>query len=135
MQKIYDTTTAKGKLQIINAYRQAVESSPNLSFKSFCDDECIDCYGLLMHWSNRHNISLKDIRRQTGPVHAQECPTFIQVRPRQQSVFPIMGKVSITFPDGINLTLQETGVQEVIALLEAYQSRHQAEGGAASCSL
>lgn len=39
------------------------------------------------------------------------------------------------FPDGVNLTLQESGVEEVIALLDVYQIRHQAEGGARSCSL
>ena len=51
--------------------------------------------------------------------------------PSGRSGFSNLRGVSITFPDGVNLTLQESSVESVISLLTVYQSRR---GGAEPCS-
>jgi len=136
MQQLYDTSSPAGKLQAIDGYRQAVQDRPGLSFKSFCDQSGIINYKPLLWWCNEHDISVMAIQRGRESKCSDKTPTFIQIRPRSNTVsIPMLRNVSITFPDGVNLTLQESGVSEVIALLGAYQSRHQAEGGARECSL
>ena len=138
MNQSYDTTTPEGKEQVIEAYRKEVKSNPKLSLKSFCDRIGLsDGYKHVLWWANSHGISIYEIQRgteQEGKANHDQ-PTFIQVQPSRQSSSSRLKAVSITFPDGVNLTLQESGVTEIIALLDAYRSRHQTEGGAASCSL
>ena len=138
MAKNYDSSTTDGKHEILNAYIHAVELSRGLCFKSFCEQIGLSLpeYKQVLYWSGDHGYSIKGIRYGENCSSApSEIPAFIQVRPRQQSVSLMLGKVSINFPDGINLTLQETGIEEVIALLDTYKSRHNAEGGTSSCSL
>ena len=57
--------------------------------------------------------------------------TFIQFVPSGKSTSGNLRGVSITFPDGVNLTLQESSVENVISLLNIYSSRL---GGAKPCS-
>ena len=56
-----------------------------------------------------------------------------EVQPSQQSFSSRLKAVSITFPDGVNLKHLESGVAEMIALLDSYRSSHKAEGGATPC--
>ena len=137
MGKIYDASTSDGKHEILKAYIQAAELSRGLSFKSFCEQIGLSSldYKQVLYWSGDHGYSIKGIRYGDNSSSVSEGPTFIQVRPRMQSVFPVLGKVSINFPDGINLTLQEAGIEQVITLLDTYKSRHNVEGGASLCSL
>ncbi len=138
MNQSYSTTTPEGKRQVIDAYRRAVKSNPKLSLKSFCYEIGLgDGYKHVLWWANGQGISIYGIQRGSdqGNKADLDCPTFIQVKPVQRTVSSSLKAVSITFPDGINLSLQESGVEEVVALLDAYRSRHQAEGGAAPCSL
>ena len=52
-------------------------------------------------------------------------PAFVQFVPRQgiESSPSSLRGVSITFPDGVNLTLQECTTESVISLLTIYQQR------------
>jgi len=131
----YDTSSPEGKRKVIDGYRQAVKLSPGLSFKSFCDQSCIDKYKPMLWWANNHGIRILDIQHGKESIIRDVTPTFVQARPRSQSPLSVLRNVSITFPDGVNLTLQESGVEEVVALLDAYQSRHQVGGGTRECSL
>lgn len=131
MNQSYDTTTTEGKSQVIEAYREAVKSEA----KAFCDRLGLsDGYNYVRWWANRHGIFIDEIQRGEKGTPNQNQPTFIQVQPSRQSFSSRLKAVSITFPDGVNLTLQESDVAEVIALLDSYRSRHQAEGGATPCS-
>ena len=127
----YDTITPEGKSQVIEAYREAVKSEAGLSLKAFCNRLGLsNGYNYVRWWANRHGIFFYEIQRGEQGTPNQNQPTFIQVQPSWQSFSSRLKAVSITFPDGVNLTLQESGVAEVIAL----RSRHQAEGGATPCS-
>ena len=135
MNQSYDITTSEGKSQFIEAYRESVKSEAGLSLKAFCDRMGLsDGYTKVLSWANRRGVYIFEIHQGKRDTPNQNQPTFIQLQPSRQSFSSRLKVVSITFPDGINLTLQESGVAEVIALLDSYRSRHQAEGGATSCS-
>lgn len=136
MQGTIDTSSPDGKLKAIEEYRQAVASTPDLTFKSFCERRGITNYKQILWWSSGHGISIHEIRHggnsRTGDVTS---PTFIQFRPRPRGQASALRNISVTFPDGVNLTLQESGVEELVSLLLTYQSRKQATGGVVQCSL
>jgi len=120
-------------------YRKALRSDTYTTFCSFCRSRHVS-YDGIKKWASAQGISIMalkwEARGEVQPVRedASPSPTFIQFVPSPSRQSPVLRNVSITFPDGVNLTLQESGVTEVMALLDAYRSRHQAEGGAASCS-
>jgi len=137
MQAKFDTTTSEGKTAAIESYRAAISSEPELSFKEFCNRSGIENYDSLLWWCNRHHISVQSIQREAGKnqLDSSSSPTFIQFRPRPHSQSSTLKNISITFTDGVNLSLQESGVEDLVSLLTLYQSRKQAEGGASVCSL
>lgn len=136
MQQNYDTSTPEGKRQAIDEYRRAVTTTPGLSFKAFCDQSGISNYKPLLWWCNGQGISVYDIQRgkERSAKAGEATPTFIQFRPQARSHQSTLQSISITFPDGVNLTLQESGVEDLVSLLITYQSRKQAAGGAETCS-
>ena len=91
----------------------------------------------VIDWTKRHRISVLELRREARGETAgrSESPksdgTFIQFMPSGRSASSNLRGISITFPDGVNLTLQESSVESVISLLTVYQSRR---GGAEPCS-
>lgn len=115
-------------------YKRRLKDNPDLNLRVFCHEVHVD-YAGMSSWCNHHGVGLLKLRReaQTGMLTGEPM-TFIQVQP--SCTTPSSGSlylrgISITFPDGVNLTLQESSVESVISLLSIYQSR---QGGAASCS-
>ena len=135
MQTSYDTTTSKGKQDILDAYSEVLKTEPELSFSSFCRQAGVENHKHVLWWANGQGISIRSIQRDAKHVVELDRPSFIQIRPRPHENSPRLGNVSITFPDGVNITLRDSGIDEVISLLDIYRSRHHAEGGAGSCSL
>jgi len=145
MEEIISQRAVSRYCKIVQSYKEALKSNPDLRFKAYCNETHTHYYGAL-DWLKRNGISINEMRREarieiqtdlmpsTLP-DSSSAPTFVQFQPRRSAQSQRLGGVSITFPDGINLTLQESGVEEVIALLDAYQTRRQAEGGARPCSL
>ncbi len=72
MQGTIDTSSTDGKLKAIEEYRQAVASTPDLTFKSFCERRGITNYKQILWWSSGHGISIHEIRHggnsRTGDV-------------------------------------------------------------------
>jgi len=124
----------------LEEYKEALRADATVSFFSFCRNKHVN-YDGIKKWASEKGESIMALKRAArGDVPIPERsatpsePTFIQFRPGSSIRSSKLRNVSITFPDGVNLTLQESVVEEVIALLDAYQSRHQARGGAQSCS-
>ena len=127
----YDSTSSEGRHQIVEAYRAAVISSPErLSFKSFCDSHGITNYKAVLWWCRDHQISLKRIQEHS---QSASCPvkesSIVQIRPTSIHNSSSLSNISITFPDGVNLALQECSVENVARLLTIYSSRRGAAGG------
>jgi len=124
----------------LEEYKEALLKDATISFFSFCRGRHVN-YDGIKKWASAKGVSIMALKREARgdafPVREETPsePTFIQFAPARRPSSCNLRGVSITFPDGVNLTLQESGVNEVIALLDAYKSRHQAEGGAQSCSL
>ena len=58
--------------------------------------------------------------------------SIVQIRPACSKPRPSssLSNISITFPDGVNLSLQECSVESVADLLSIYRSRCKVAGGA-----
>lgn len=123
----FDSTSSEGRRQIVEAYRAAVMSSPDrLSFKSFCDNNGISNYKAILWWCRGRQISLKRI--QEHPKSSSSIPqegSIVQIRPACNKPRPSssLSNISITFPDGVNLSLRECSVESVADLLSIYRSR------------
>ena len=115
----FDSTTNSGRTSIIEAYRIAVtESADRISFKTFCDDNGISDYRKILWWCRDRKISVKRIQQSqiTSPSNTPVSPSIVQVRPTsipRQSPSTLLSGISITFPDGVNLSLQEGNAEGI----------------------
>ena len=133
----FDTSTQSGKQQALAAYKSEVAANPDLSFKTFCDSHGITDYKKLLWWCNDQGISIYALqgrrRNRTASLQVQKTDgAFIQFTPARRPSSGDLRGVSITFPDGVNLTLQECGTESVISLLAIYQQRKAAMATAAA---
>ena len=107
-----------------------------MKLSEYCKESHTNYRGVI-DWTKRHGISILELRREARGETAgissalKSDGAFIQFMPSSRSTSGNLRGISITFPDGVNLTLQESSVESVISLLCIYQSR---QGGAASCS-
>ena len=121
---------------VIEGYKTRLRSDPNLRLSEYCKESDTH-YGRVIDWMRRHGISVRELRRESrGEVGGRSMAsssegTFIQFVPSGKSTSGNLRGVSITFPDGVNLTLQESSVESIISLLSIYSSRL---GGAKPCS-
>ena len=136
MEESIPTQTASRYHKIIEGYKSRLRSNPDLKLSEYCKESHTNYSGVI-DWTKRHGISILELRREArdgtlgcSPSPEYEGP-FIQFMPSSRTTSGNLRGISITFPDGVNLTLQESSVESVISLLAVYQSRR---GGAASCS-
>lgn len=119
-------------IKTLEDYKSRLSSDPYLRLIDFCKEQHTD-YRQLIYWMSHHQLSVRRLQAEArSEILEKESETFIQFvsAPKPISSCPLTG-VSITFPDGVNLTLQESSVESVISLLTVYRSRL---GGASSCS-
>ena len=95
-------------------------------------------YEGIKHWIRSQGLSVKSLKR---PNSIQETAlaackpearpvSFIQFAPSAAPASAAsMRGISITFPDGVNLSLQECSAESVADLLAIYRSRYGAAGG------
>ena len=130
----FDSTTNSGRVSIIEAYKVAVsENAGRLSFKSFCDVNGIFDYEKILWWCRDRKISVKRIQ-QSQIASYSDIPvssSIVQVRPASiPRQYPsTLSGISITFPDGVNLSLQEGNAEGIADLLAIYRSRCKVAGG------
>lgn len=130
----FNSTTHSGRASIIEAYRVAVtDSAERISFKTFCDRNGISDYRKILWWCRDRKISVKRIQAQCAQCTDMDSPSIVPICPTPahvatSSVF--LSNVSITFPDGVNLSIQEGSAEGVADLLAIYRSRCKVAGGA-----
>ena len=130
----FDSTTNSGRVSIIEAYKVAVsENAGRLSFKSFCDVNGIFDYEKILWWCRDRKISVKRIQQSQATSYSDipVSSSIVQVRPASiPRQYPsTLSGISITFPDGVNLSLQEGNAEGIADLLAIYRSRCKVAGG------
>ncbi len=122
--------------KVIEGYKSRLRTNPDLKLSEYCKESHTNYRGVI-DWTKRHGISILELRREARGETAGSSSAsgsdgaFIQFIPSGRGASDNLRGISITFPDGVNLTLQESSVESVISLLTIYQSR---QGGASSCS-
>lgn len=128
MEESIPVRAASRYAKVIEDYKVRLKDNPDLKLSEYCKETHTN-YNGVVDWTKSHAVSIRELRRE---AHGESSGTFIQFAPSRYPASSDLRGVSITFPDGVNLTLQESSVESVISLLTIYQSR---QGGASSCSL
>lgn len=120
-------------------FEEAVRENPYLTAKEFCikDMGCVDQF---MKWARRtkHNITrlrqqalderkkAKGLERRNSTDDPTPGNMFIKFVPKKEAgLYPFKG-ISLTFPDGVNLSLQECTAEGLSSLLDIYNKRKEA---------
>ena len=136
MEELIPVQSASRYRKTIDDYKLRLKDNPDLKLSEFCKEVHTN-YRRVLSWTRRHGISISALKRKAsggtawGLSDTEAGNAFIQFVPSSRLTSASLLGISITFPDGVNLTLQESSVESVISLLTIYQSRH---GGAKSCS-
>lgn len=136
MEELIPVQAASRYRKTIDDYKLRLKDNPDLKLSEFCKEVHTN-YRRVLGWTRRHGISISALKRKAsggtawGLSDTEPGNAFIQFVPSSRLTSASLLGISITFPDGVNLTLQESSVESVISLLTIYQSRH---GGAKSCS-
>ena len=136
MEELIPAQSASHYRKTIDDYKLRLKDNPDLKLSEFCKEVHTN-YRRVLSWTRRHGISISALKRKAsggtawGLSDTEPGNAFIQFVPSSRLTSASLLGISITFPDGVNLTLQESSVESVISLLTIYQSRH---GGAKSCS-
>ena len=128
MEESIPVRAASRYAKVIEDYKVRLKDNPDLKLSEYCKETHTN-YNGVVDWTKSHAVSIRELQRE---AHGESSGTFIQFAPSRYPASSDLRGVSITFPDGVNLTLQESSVESVISLLTIYQSR---QGGASSCSL
>ena len=95
-------------------------------------------YEGIKYWIRSRGLSVKSLKKSRSSPETALITTdagtkpmsFIQFAPSAPAApSASMRGVSITFPDGVNLSLQECSAESVADLLAIYRSRYGAAGG------
>ena len=136
MEELIPVQAASRYRKTIDDYKLRLKDNPDLKLSEFCKEVHTN-YRRVLGWTRRHGISISALKSKAsggtawGLSDTEPGNAFIQFVPSSRLTSASLLGISITFPDGVNLTLQESSVESVISLLTIYQSRH---GGAKSCS-
>ena len=136
MEELIPVQSASRYRKTIDDYKLRLKDNPDLKLSEYCKEVHTN-YRRVLGWTRRHGISISALKRKAsgetawGLSDTEPGNAFIQFVPSSRLTSASLLGISITFPDGVNLTLQESSVESVISLLTIYQSRH---GGAKSCS-
>ncbi len=144
MQRQQEETTSSAASELysrtIDRYKEHLSSNPSLYLKEFCRDSHVNYRGLL-HWAGRNDISINKLRKSAQPwnVTRPSSEAFIQVVPPVTTLsmplltsvpsVAVLRDVSITFADGVNLSMKECSIANVMSLLEIYKERMVSKGG------
>ena len=136
MEELIPTQASTRYRKAVDGYKSRLKDNPDLTMYDYCKEQNIN-YSRLIGWMGRHGVSVIKLRHELRKE--TECSlsdidsgnAFIQFVPSSRTTSGNLRGISITFPDGVNLTLQESSVESVISLLTIYQSR---QGGAGICS-
>ena len=120
-------------------YSQLLNDAPTHTLRSFCKSASVNYRGMLK-WIRRQGLSVKvqkkgrRKRKEEEVLPLDKVYPFVQLVPSQSSApqASTLHQVSITFPDGVALTLQECTFEGVVTLIDTYARRRSARE--AECS-
>ena len=122
----------------IEEYRQICILS-TMTLRDYCKERHI-CYGGIQNWMSRHSIKVVDLKprpvlpevsastyeqassegQQIYPLsftkEASEKPVFAG------NVFPVLKGVSITFPDGVIISIKEISQEDLNKFIQTYSN-------------
>ena len=118
-------------------FSASVQRGEAKTLSSYCR-ETHTSYEGIKYWIRSQGLSVKSLKRpapayngpQAATVTETKAVSFIQLAPSAAPVpSAAMRGVSITFPDGVNLSLQEGNAEGIADLLAIYRSRCRTAGG------
>ena len=118
-------------------FSASVQRGDAKTLSSYCR-ETHTSYEGIKYWIRSQGLSVKSLKRpdpayrglQAATVTETKAVSFIQFAPSSAPVpSAVMRGVSITFPDGVNLSLQEGNAEGIADLLAIYRSRCRTAGG------
>lgn len=139
-QEFSETATVRYR-RTWQGYEQAVRSGGSVTLSSYCKSFHVNYRGMTK-WMSAMGLSARGLKREVrdgAPMSGQGISEeasglFVQFTPSPAASCPgRLRGVAISFPDGVGLTLQESTVEEVVALVDTYERRRSARGEA-SCS-
>lgn len=136
MEELIPAQAATRYRKAVDGYKSRLKDNPDLKLSEYCKEIHTNYRGVI-DWMRRHGISViklrYELRKETACslLDIDSGNSFIQFVPSSRTTSGNLQGISITFPDGVNLSLQESSVESVISLLTIYQSR---QGGAGLCS-
>jgi len=114
----------------VDGYKARLVKSPNFPLNVYCDEIGVSYRGM-KSWMLARGLRVRVLQAEASGIKTSEsvlssADSFIQIKPAPQTRptgrWDLHG-VSITFTDGVNLTLQECSTESVISLLSIYQNR------------
>ena len=122
-------------------YLIALRSSPALTLSSYCKEKHVHYKGV-RQWLKRQGLSVRSYKKyyrarpkeRISVAEPVSLPKFIQIIPSGAGGAPSLHGVSVKFPDGVTLTLQDCTPEGIVTLIETYARRRSARE-AAGCSL
>ena len=136
MEELIPAQASTRYRKAVDGYKSRLKDNPDLKLSEYCK-EVHTYYRGVIEWMRRSGIRTLDLKREAsvetvcGMTNTGSGDAFIRFMPSNRTASSNLRGISITFPDGVNLTLQESSVESVISLLTIYQSR---QGGAGICS-
>ena len=117
---------------VLDEYKKRLKSDPSLQLKAVCAEMGVK-YSRMIDWTSRQGIFVRKLQAEARSKKPSSgmSQAFIQFSPSGHRSSCGLRGVSITFPDGVNLTLQDSSGESIISLLTIYRSRL---GGANPCS-
>ena len=118
-------------------FSASIQRGDSITLSSYCRATHTSYEGI-KHWIRSKGLSVRSLKHanQAGTqVQNTIAPnakpvSFIQFAPSAAPVpSAAMRGVSITFPDGVNLSLQESNAEGIADLLAIYRSRCRMAGG------
>ena len=123
-------------------YESSILSGGTSALSKYCKSLHVNYHGLTK-WMAARGLSVRELKvkaREGAAAVADKSALeetaglFVQFTPSRAASGPIrLRGVAISFPDGVGLTLQESTVEEVVALVDTYERRRSAREEAA-CS-
>lgn len=118
-------------------FSASVQRGENTTLSLYCRMTHTSYEGI-KHWIHSRGLSVRALKKSNHTHGAQlvagaaetKPVSFIQIAPSEPRVSSVaMRGISITFPDGVNLSLQECSAESVADLLSIYKSRCGVAGG------
>ena len=114
----------------LSDYKSCSCSSPALTLRSYCRERHVNYHGMCL-WLSRHGINIRELRRSSSVTTAKEpASSFSRLFPvcsSPSSSPDMLYGVTITFPDGVTVSIKQGSSFSVSRFIDRYNSKIQEE--------